>query len=559
MLKRLILLFLLSTYVQAQDNHTACYEFPRDAVAEIRNDVFYLASDELAGRKPGSQGDHLSREYIIKQFETLSIRPYFKMGYEQEFSVPNRVDRPKDGNYLIVKGKALSIDEDYYPVRYSGSGRVNGETEYVSFGIESRKLKRDDIDDEDLKGKIAILEISSPDGIHPHSKYKDWHDIPKRLQLLQKKGAKAVILIHTEGNANSPKSKFKSLDSKGMPVVYVSNAKIAKKLKRSRAVDLGVSMQAIEDVTYNVGAKINNGQSRTIVIGAHYDHLGWGGEGSRYRGEEEMIHNGADDNASGVAGLLALARFLATTEDPAMRRFNYLFLAFSGEEMGLLGSKYFVDEVAHREKDWHYMLNMDMIGRMEEEKLAISGVGTSPMWKEIIEPIQCGLTIETSEGGVGPSDHTSFYYADIPVLHFFTGTHEDYHKPSDDAEKINSVGIYHTLSLICSIIRNTPQSADFPFTATKVESTKAPRFSVTLGVMPDYLYSGEGMKIDGVSKGKPASNAGLQAGDIITQLGKVQVSDMQTYMQALAQFKQGDKATLLYRREGEVKEAEIQF
>lgn len=558
-MRKLILLLILSPFLRAQNNPSKCYEFPRKAVAQIRNDVFYLASEELMGRKPGSDGDRLSREYIKKQFKASGLKPYFKYGYEQEFSVPNRVERPQDGNYLLYKGEALKIDEDYYPLRLSSNAKLKGETEYVDFGIESKKLDRDDIDDEDVKGAIAVMEISSPDGIHPHSKYKDWHDLSKRIQVLKKKGAKAVILIHTEGNANSPKQDFKSLEPQGIPVVFVANEDYARKLKRSREVALAVMLQEIKDITYNLGAFQDNGQERTIVIGAHFDHLGMGGEGSRYLGEEPMIHNGADDNASGTAGLLALARFLATTRDSMLQRFNYLFLAFSAEEMGLLGSKYFVDKMSSVETNWHYMLNMDMIGRMEDESLAVNGIGTSPMWEELVLQLNCGLNIETSKSGVGPSDHTSFYYANVPVLHFFTGTHADYHKPSDDAEKINVAGIYKTLSLICGIIRNTPKSADFPFTPTKVESTKAPKFSVTLGVMPDYLYSGNGMKIDGVSPEKPAAKAGLQAGDIVTQLGEVQVSDMQTYMQALAQFKKGDKASLLYKRNGEVKQAEIQF
>jgi membrane-associated protease RseP (regulator of RpoE activity) len=202
---------------------------------------------------------------------------------------------------------------------------------------------------------------------------------------------------------------------------------------------------------------------------------------------------------------------------------------------------------------------MDMSGRMENERLAVNGIGTSPLWRSIVEPIDCGLSLEFSESGVGPSDHTSFYYANIPVLHFFTGTHVDYHKPSDDFEKINAVGIYKVLSLMTTIIRNTPVVNEFPFSATKVESTKAPKFTVTLGVMPDYLYEGEGMRLDGVSPDKPAAKAGLQTGDIITQLGAVQVSNMQSYMQALSQLKAGDTASLLYQRKGEVKRVEIQF
>lgn len=559
MIRKIFWLLIWTPILVGQNNPSECYIFPRESVEAIRNDVNYLASEALMGRKPGTDGDAMAREYIVKQFQENAIRPYFKEGYLQEFSVPNRVDRPVDGNFLSYKGKVLKIDEDFYPVRYSGNGSFKGETEYVSFGIESNKLDRDDIVDEDLKGAIAVMEISSPDGIHPHSKFKDWHDIPKRIRLLKKKGAQAVILILTKGNANSPKPQFKSLESLNIPVLFVRNERIAKKLRRSRELEGSVNLTAVEDITYNVAGLIDNGMRRTIIIGAHFDHLGMGGEGSRYMGEEPMIHNGADDNASGTAGLLAMARFLTETQDPLMRRFNYLLVAFSAEEMGLLGSKHFVEATSARQEDWHYMLNMDMIGRMEEETIAINGIGTSPYWRDLIEPIQCGLNMQFSESGVGPSDHTSFYYVNKPVLHFFTGTHADYHKPEDDAEKINVVGIYRVLGLMASIIRNTPQSPDFPFSTTKVESTKAPKFSVTLGVMPDYVYSGEGMKLDGVSPGKPAAKAGLEAGDIITQLGAVQVSDMQTYMQALAQFKKGDQAELLYRRDGEVKRVQIQF
>jgi len=559
MIRNIALLLLWSPLIYAQVNPSECYAFPRESVEEIRQDVAFLASDDLQGRKPGSEGDAMAREYIVSQFKKLAIRPYFKESYLQEFSVPNRVERPEDGNFFAYKGKAQTIDEDYYPVQISGNGSFTGKTEYVAFGIEDKKLKYDDIDDEKVKGAIAVMELSSPDGIHPHSKFKDWHDLSKRIRLLRRKGATAVILIHTEGNANSPKNQFKTISSLKLPVIYVSNKKLAKKLRRSRAVSGSVSLLKFEDITYNVAGLIDNGHDQTIVIGAHFDHLGMGGEGSRYVGQEEMVHNGADDNASGTAGLLALARFLTHTQDPLMRRFNYLLVGFSGEEMGLLGSKYFVEKTSSRGENWLYMLNMDMIGRMEDETLAINGVGTSPFWRNLIEPIQCGLQLEFSESGVGPSDHTSFYYTNTPVLHFFTGTHMDYHKPEDDVDKINVVGIYKVLSMMCGIIRNTPQGTDFPFSPTKVESSKAPKFSVTLGVMPDYLYNGAGMKIDGVSPGKPAAAAGLKAGDVITQLGEVQVSDMQSYMEALSQFKKGDKATLLLQREGEVKRLEIQF
>jgi len=557
---RKIALFIWISFSLNAQNHD-CYELPATSLEDIKNDVFYLASEDLEGRLPGSKGDKLARQYILKVFKSAPLEPAFRGDFEQEFSVPNRVVRLPGLNTFSYKKKALKVDEDFYPVAYSASGKISGKTEYVSFGIESEELKRDDIDDEDVRGNIAVLEISSPDGIHPHSKYKQWHDIAKRVKLLKDKGATAVILVKTKGNANSPDSEFKSLESCGLPVIYMRNEKIAKKLRRSRSVSLEVRLKEFRDITYNLAGMINNSAPQTIIIGAHYDHLGFGGPRLRYRGDvTEQIHNGADDNASGVAGLLSLVRFLARTEDPSLRSFNYLFVAFSAEEMGLLGSKFFTQQIKKiPNQHYTYMMNMDMIGRMEDKNLAINGVGTSPLWTEIINPINCDLSMKFSESGVGPSDHTNFYYLNMPVLHFFTGTHEDYHMPSDDPEKINIKGIFSTLNLMVSIIRNSPVGDPLPFTLTKTESTKAPKFSVTLGVMPDYLFQGQGMKIDGVTKGKPGEAAGLQAGDVITQLGAVQVSNMESYMEALSQLKKGESATLLFKRRAEVVTAIVQF
>lgn len=559
MLKKIAFFVGIGLGLSAQ-NHD-CFEFPASSLEDIKNDVFYLASEDLEGRLPGTTGAELAKDHILKIFKSERLEPAFRGSYLQEFTVPNRVLRMEGLNTFSYKKKALILDEDFYPVAYSSSGMLSAKTEYVSFGIESETLKRDDIDDKAVQGKIAVLEISSPDGIHPHSKFKQWHDIAKRIKLLKEKQALGVILVNTKGNANSPEAEFKSLESCGLPVVYLRNKKYAKKLKRSRLITFQVRLKEFRDITFNVAGLINNGAPQTIIIGAHYDHLGYGGESSRYRGDqEEQIHNGADDNASGVAGLLSLVRNLSKTEDIALRRFNYLFVAFSAEEMGLLGSKYFTQQIAKiPNQRYTYMMNMDMIGRMEDANLAINGVGTSPLWQEIINPLTCDLNLKLSESGVGPSDHTNFYYLNMPVLHFFTGTHEDYHMPSDDAEKINIKGIYRCLNFMASVIRNSPEGDPLPFTTTAVESSKAPKFSVTLGVMPDYLYNGQGMKIDGVTKGKPGEAAGLQAGDIITQLGEVQVSNMQSYMEALSQLKKGETATMLFKRGGEVKTAKVQF
>jgi hypothetical protein len=307
----------------------------------------------------------------------------------------------------------------------------------------------------------------------------------------------------------------------------------------------------------NVIGYIDNKAENTVVIGAHYDHLGMGGEGSLYR-EGEAIHNGADDNASGVAMMLHLADSLQKKDSP--KNNNYLFIAFSGEEEGLLGSNYFVKNPTIDTKKVTYMLNMDMVGRLNSENtLAVYGVGTSPILKQTVNANAGDLNIAENESGVGPSDHTSFYLADIPVLHFFTGQHEDYHKPSDDTEKVNFEGMELVSNYIFSIIKDLDSQKKLPFKKTKNESEVVPDFKVTLGVVPDYLFSGKGMRIDGISEDRPAQKAGLQKGDIVVKMGDYEVTDMMSYMKSLSKFEKGQTTKVTIDRSGELKKVEVTF
>lgn len=300
----------------------------------------------------------------------------------------------------------------------------------------------------------------------------------------------------------------------------------------------------------NVAGLINNKAKNTVVIGAHYDHLGYGSFGSRHTGEK-AIHNGADDNASGVAGLLRLAALLKNNRKAKSN--NYLFIAFSAEELGLVGSKKMVaDQLFFKPGMVNYMLNMDMIGRLNEEKvLAVNGTGTSPVWKDILAGINTqGLNIKTSDSGMGPSDHASFYLQDIPVLHFFTGQHMDYHKPEDDAERINYEGIVNITDYMHSLIQELDKTGKLVFSKTKDEQQgqRATAFKVSLGVMPDYVYDGEGMRIDGVTDGKPAQAAGLKKADVIIGLGDVAVKNIQDYMAALGKLNPGEQTTVKIKR-----------
>lgn len=306
----------------------------------------------------------------------------------------------------------------------------------------------------------------------------------------------------------------------------------------------------------NVIGYIDNLSDHTIVIGAHFDHLGMGGQGSLQRGDS-AIHNGADDNASGTAALVALADILKHEEHAS----NFLFIAFSGEENGLWGSNYFVKNPTIDLKTVNYMINMDMVGRLNEENtLAINGVGTSPSFVPALDIANAdSLKLVTSESGVGPSDHTSFYLQDLPVLHFFTGQHEDYHKPGDDSEKINYDGLLQVVKYIDRLVDQLDAEPKLAFTKTKDSNGDSPRFTVSLGVVPDYLFDGAGMRIDGVSEDKPAQAAGLLKGDVILKMGDSTIVDMMSYMRALSAFQKGDSATLSIEREGQKLEKKVKF
>ncbi|NDD35081.1 MAG: M20/M25/M40 family metallo-hydrolase, partial [Flavobacteriia bacterium] len=298
----------------------------------------------------------------------------------------------------------------------------------------------------------------------------------------------------------------------------------------------------------NVVAVLPGQGEGTIYIGAHYDHWGWGGEGSLYRGADSAIHNGADDNASGVAAVLELARRF---HDSPLQN-TVVFIAFSGEEMGLWGSNAFAKEHLGAFPAPRFMVNMDMVGRLKEDRsLAVYGVGTSPVFAQTLNANNEGFKLVLNESGIGPSDHTSFYLADVPVLHFFTGQHEDYHKPTDDVEKVNFEGMAVVGDFILNLISSLNWEGKLEFTKTQQkDSQKAPKFSVTLGVMPDYMFDGDGMRIDGIIDDRPAQKAGLQKGDVVTKMGDVDVEGMRGYMEALSKFQKGDKAKIEVIREG---------
>jgi aminopeptidase YwaD len=303
---------------------------------------------------------------------------------------------------------------------------------------------------------------------------------------------------------------------------------------------------------HNVIGYIDNGATNTVILGAHYDHLGYGEDhNSLFTGATPQIHNGADDNASGTGALLELAKLLKASKFKAN---NYLFITFSGEELGLFGSKYFTEHPSVDLAKTNYMINMDMLGRLSDSThgLTIGGYGTSPVWGQILTDKDKFFTIKFDSSGSGPSDHTSFYRKDIPVLFFFTGVHSDYHKPSDDADKINYNGELQVVKFIYNTIDAANKKGKLSFAKTRESATMSKNtFKVSLGIMPDYTFSGGGVRVDGVSEGKTAQKVGIKAGDVILQLGDIKFTDVQSYMGALGKFNKGDATKVKVKRGNE--------
>jgi len=309
-----------------------------------------------------------------------------------------------------------------------------------------------------------------------------------------------------------------------------------------------MGMALVREITgHNVLFRIPAPRPKAIgVLAAHYDHLGYGGENSLHRGSPE-IHFGADDNASGVAVMCEVASRLV--ERPIAD--EVLVAAFSGEEKGLWGSNYFCEHPTVDLARVKYMLNLDMVGRMRGDTLAVYGTGTSPGWMKLLESCNTdSLVLVASESGIGPSDHTSFYLEDIPVLHFFTGQHPEYHKPTDTADRLNYEGMQRIAEFVERVMRALDGQQEWPFTATKEEASDTPRFKVTLGVVPDYLFQDKGMRIDGVTADRPAARAGLQRGDIVVRIDTIEVVDMQSYMKALSVYEPGTGSEVTVLRSG---------
>ncbi|MCB0795284.1 MAG: M28 family peptidase [Flavobacteriales bacterium] len=530
----------------------------QEAKDQMRFDVQYLASDLLEGREAGTAGERLAADYIALKMGSIGLMPYGDSAtYVQEFPFAGE---PRLGavNDLQIGRRKFQVGEDFHPMPFSASASALTKVLKCGYGIQAPELENDDYAGKDPAGRCVALSIGSPDGIHPHSRFLTYHDLRLRAAKAAELGASAVLFYNDDPNAEDPSDALNAkLGALDIPVVFLKGDAY-KTLPDNDAVVMNVSIERPQLTARNLIGMLDNGKEHVVVIGAHYDHLGMGSDGSLHRGEP-AIHNGADDNASGVAVMMQLARDLAELDH--LRGNDYLFIAFSGEEKGLFGSNYWIKHPTVPIETLNYMINLDMVGRLDSTNtIGINGVGTSPAWSEVERTLVEDLKVKTTASGIGPSDHTSFYLKEVPAIHYFTGSHEDYHKPSDDEEKVNYEGMLRITRHIEALMSSLNDDGKLTFTRTQdADSASTPRFKVTLGVVPDYMYDGQGMRIDGITEGKPAAAAGLKVGDVVVRMGDVPVTDMMSYMRGLGQFNKGDKAKVLVRREGEEVETEVQF
>ena len=539
-MKKIILILLLASQAaQAQKLKKA----DKQTIQHLRNHISYLADDKLEGRRAGTEGEKLATAYIISQFNAIGIQPRGdKGGFEQTFDIQDG-KQILPGTRLMVNKQALNPGTDFFPLAYSPNSPLIEANLSPSLAESGQPWFKD----------LGDLLLNNKD--NPH--YDLQAQVRQELKNAREKGATALVLFNSSSIQDPLRFDDKDKSEPApIPVIYVQKQAMDKYFPDlSAAYDMRLQIEtgAKTREARNIVGYIDNGANTTVVLGAHFDHLGYGEDGnSMLRTGEKLVHNGADDNASGTAALIELGRRLKSSK---AKKHNYLLLAFSGEELGLFGSKYYVEHPVIPASQVNFMVNMDMVGRLNDSSktITIGGYGTSPSWSSLLSSIpNPGFSIKYDSSGTGPSDHTSFYRKDIPVLFFFTGLHSDYHRPSDDAGKIN----YHGELLIVKYIQALVEKADggqkLAFTKTREQQTStSARFSVSMGIMPDYTFSGNGVKVDGVSENRPAIKAGIKAGDVVTKLGDFPINSVEGYMQALSKFKKGDATKVVVKRGSE--------
>jgi len=556
------------------------------SASRLQQHVSYLASDALDGRRTGTDGANEAARYIAGEFARLGLKPGGNSNpakgrklsaeiahYRQTFPYVAGVNLGP-GNVFVFSRNSLNISSlqvgvDWLPLAFSANRKLAGDILFAGYGLTAAELNYDDYAGLDATGKIALALQGTPDGDNPHGQFANLQDVRWKAIAARNAGAKALIVVARDITFQKDRLTNLAYDNTageaGIPVIIISRQSADKLLALSKTsiaqleqattaktpgtnkdlngyIALETDVARNEVPAYNIVGVLEGSdpvlKNENIIIGAHYDHLGRGGDGSLAPHSGE-IHHGADDNASGTAGLLELARIFSAQQSKLKR--TLVFIAFSGEEEGLLGSNYYVKHPLAPLANTVAMINMDMIGRMKDRKLIIGGVGTAKEWRNIIGQ-QESFQLTLNEDGFGPSDHSSFYGKQVPVLFFWTGTHNDYHKPSDTSDKINYTDEAQILSMVARIVRDIDEADKrLTYTTAKSDPPRTGGFRVYLGTIPNYSDSNDGLLIDGVRDDSPAAKAGLKAGDKIVKIANREVKNVYDYTYALGEMKAGQE------------------
>jgi len=590
-MKKLIILFLIySSYLFSQTDIIRSNDITEN---EIIYHIKYLSSDKLQGRRTGEKWCDSAGAYIEREFLHYGLKP-FNNSFRQYYEVISSLSYGKN-NKLIIKGIKIKpqINRDFVPLGSSSSGKVRGELIFAGYGISLPDSSYNDYASLDVKDKIVIILSGYPEN-DSSKKFLRFDNLRYKATIARDKGAKAIIFVKiptADEKDILPKIRSERSSSKaGIPIIQITH-KLAKEIFKSRNVDLDFLIKKInsenkpiqtnfnhlqaelwteiienKSKTFNVIGYIEgndpNLKNEYIVIGAHYDHLGLGGSSS-LEPDKKAIHPGADDNASGTSGVLELAQYFSANKDKIGR--TLIFMAFSGEEEGLLGSAYYVKNPLAPIEKTVAMINMDMIGRLKDKKLIVNGSGSSPIFNNLLNKYNKDsiFNLKTNNDGFSPSDNSSFYGKNIPVMMFFTDIHQDYHKPSDTWDKINVTGTRSILELVKNVLTDlSNEKSKIEFVKAKIDSISRrdmPGFRVSTGIIPDFSEESNGVKIQGTRDGSPASKVGLKAGDIIIKLGNKTIKNLYDYTFALADFKPGDKVTIVWIRDGKEMSAEMEL
>ncbi|MDA0329702.1 MAG: M28 family peptidase [Gemmatimonadetes bacterium] len=528
--------------------------------------VQYLADDRLEGRAVGSPGARCAADYIARQFSDLGLEPAGTEGnYFQPFPIRKGAELGS-ANRLAVSTADFTLGTDWTPFGFSASADLQGDLIFGGSGLSSPGNPEDRFARMDISGKIVVLEWGDPDAPGRPSLRGDPHF---KATIAAGRDAAGVLILAPSG-MGLPAMDGETRNALDIPVaiVHADRAEAfrvaAQQASRAR---LQTDVRETRVDARNVAALLPGSdpalRGEYVIVGAHYDHLGMGGDGSLAPDANE-IHNGADDNASGTAAVVEIARALAAGPRPAR---SVLFLAFTGEERGLWGSAFYVAQPTIDLASAVAMLNLDMVGRVNQDALTVFGFGTAGEWNDIVDAANAGisqpLSISKAPDGYGPSDHSSFYGAGIPVLHFFSNTHADYHRPSDDWPKINADGLARVAELTVGVTRRlaaggvdvvqlTPiQQEQRAPAAPSTSSSSSSGYGPYLGTIPDMTPRDFGLRITGVREGSPADDAGLQSGDVIVEFDGHAVADIYAYTYALRDKVPGDEVVIVVERDGE--------